>query len=455
MPPGMELEADRTRPTLTWLAAGFACAACALAAQIGADARWLAAIGAAIVRAGALPHAIPYAAAPALAWHDAPALGQLVFHGADSLLGDRGLVLAQAAAAGIALWMLALDLRGARTRDGAGAAVILAVLVAAPAAFFVVRAQLFSLALFPVLVLLLRREARHPSRRIWLAVPLIAGWANLHGGVLIGFAVLTAYLLLHRFRQGRALSIGVLAASASALLATPMLLHTVDYYTGVLSGEAAAERYGLWAPLSLHDPLDLLFIAIALPLLAAALRRRPALWEIVVLVALAGMSFEARRNGLWLLLFVATPAARAFGSTSARAVLSRPIALACGCIPLLMLVLGLARSPVSSGAADPLLRQAARAAGTSPILADPLDAEQLALRGTRIWIGNPLDAFTHTDQRAYLEWLRGVPAADSVLAPIRVALVTRGSQAQLRLATQPAFRELGRDSNAVLYGRRN
>ena len=120
-----------------------------------------------------------------------------------------------------------------------------------------------------------------------------------------------------------------------------------------------------------------------------------------------------------------------------------------------MLVLGLARSPVSSGAGNPLLLQATRAAGNSPILADPLDAEQLALRGTQIWIGNPLDAFARKDQRAYLDWLRGLPSADSVLAPVRVVLVTRGSEAQQRLATQRAFRELGRDSNAVLYGRRS
>lgn len=454
MPPDMELEAARTRPTLTWLAAAFACAACALAAQIGADARWLAAIGAAIVRAGAVPHAIPYAAAPAVAWHDAPALGQLVFHGLQSLFGDRGLVLAQVAAAGIALVLLALDLRGAQVRDGAGAAVILALLVAAPAAFLIVRAQLFSLALFPAVVLLLRSETRRPSRRVWLAVPALALWANLHGGVLIGFALVAAYLVLHRFRQAPALSIGVFASSAAALLATPSLLHTVDYYAGVLRGEAAAERYGLWAPLSFHDPLDLLFVAIALPLLAAALRRRPAAWEIIVLLVLAGLSVEARRNGLWLLLFVATPAGRAFGRAAARPALSRHVALACGCIPLLMLVLGIVRAPASTGAGAALLRQAARAAHTSPILADPLDAEQLALRGSRIWIGNPLEAFARPDQRAYLDWLRGVPSADSVLAPIRVALVVRGSQAQLRLAAQPAFRELGRDSNAVLYGRR-
>jgi hypothetical protein len=451
----MDLEAARTRPTLTWLAAAFACAACALAAQVGADARWLAAIGAAIVRAGALPHAIPYAAAPGLVWHDAPALGQLVFHGAQSLLGDKGLVVAQVAAVATALLLLALDLRGARARDGAGAAVVLAVLVAAPASFFVVRAQLFSLALFPAVVLLLRSETRRPSRRIWLAVPLIALWANLHGGVLMGFAVLAAYLALHRFRQAPALAIGVLAASAAALLATPALLHTVDYFAGVLGGEAATERYGLWAPLSVHQPLDLLFVAIAGPLLAVALRSRQVAWEIVVLVALAALSVEASRNGIWLLLFAATPAARAFRRASARPALSSRIALVCGCVPLAMLTLGLARSPAFVGAGPALLLQATRAAHTSPILADPLDAEQLALRGSRIWIGDPLDAFAHSEQRIYLNWLRGVPSADLVLAPIRVALVTRGSKAQLRLAARPAFRELGRDSNAVLYARRS
>jgi hypothetical protein len=455
MPRHMELAAAaRTRPTLTLLAAAFGCAACALAAHIGADARWLSAVGAAIVRAGALPHAIPYAAAPGVAWHDAPALGQIVFHGLQSLFGDKGLVLAQVVAVGVALFVLALDLRGAQARDGAGAAVIFAVLVAAPAAFLVVRAQLFSLALFPVLVLLVRSEARAPSRRIWLAVPLVALWANLHGGVLVGFAVLAAYLLLHRLREAPALAIAVLAAAAAALLATPALLQTAAYDAGVLGGEAAAEHYGLWAPLSLREPLDLLFIAIATPLLVLALRHRPAPWEIVVLVALSGLAVEARRNDLWILLFVATPAARTFGQARGRSAVSSRIALVCGCVPLLMLVLGLARPPAASGADPPLLQQAARAANGSPILAYPVDAEQFALRGDLIWIGNPLDAFARDEQRAYLAWVRGVPSGDSALAAVRVALVPRGSPAQRRLAAKPGFRELGRDETAVLYERR-
>ena len=120
-----------------------------------------------------------------------------------------------------------------------------------------------------MLVLLLRREAQFPSRRIWLVVPLLALWANLHGGVLVGFGVLGAYLVFRRARRAPLESACVLAAPALALLATPVLLGTASYYADVLRGGAVSEHYGLWAPLSLHEPLDLLFIAIA-----AAARRR-------------------------------------------------------------------------------------------------------------------------------------------------------------------------------------
>ena len=113
------MDADAARPAirLTWIAAAFGCAATALAAVIGADARWLAAVGAAIVDAGSLPHAIPYAAAPS-EWHDAPALGQLVFHALESVLGDKGLLVGQLVAVAIALGALALDLRRAGLAAG-------------------------------------------------------------------------------------------------------------------------------------------------------------------------------------------------------------------------------------------------------------------------------------------------------------------------------------------------
>ena len=56
--------------------------------------------------------------------------------------------------------------RAAGAPDGARALVIATIPFAAIPAVFVARSQLFSLALFPLLLVLLRSEARLPSRRI-------------------------------------------------------------------------------------------------------------------------------------------------------------------------------------------------------------------------------------------------------------------------------------------------
>jgi hypothetical protein len=440
---------------LTWIVAAFVAAVCGSVAHIGGDARWLAAMGHAIVQARAIPHDVVYAAVPSVGWHDAPALGQLLFHALEAGFGDKGLVLAQLAAVAAALTALTLDMRRSGTHDGAAALALVAVVVAAPGAFFVVRAELFSLALFPVLVLLLRTEAQARTSRIWLTVPLLALWANLHGGVLVGFAALAAYLVLHRARRSPVEALCVLVAGALALLATPALLGSAHYYARVLHGEAASEHYGLWAPLSLDNPLDLAFLAVAIPLLVLVVRSRPALWETALLAGFAAMTLEAHRNGLWFVLVAAPAAAGAFSSSGTR-LLPRRVALACGVVPALIAVAGLARPVTADGAGRPLLRQAAALADGSPILADALDAEQVALAGGRIWIGNPLDAFPRAQQRLYLAWLRAEPAGDRILrAPVRVVIVRRGSDPQRRLARSRAFRVVGRDSGAVLYAARS
>ena len=105
-------------------------------------------------------------------------LGELVFHAFYVTLSDRGLVLAQVTAVVAAFVFLGRDMRAAGAGDAARGLVLIATLLAAAPALLVVRAQLFSLALFPLLVLLLRSQTRAPSRRIWLIVPLIALWSN-------------------------------------------------------------------------------------------------------------------------------------------------------------------------------------------------------------------------------------------------------------------------------------
>jgi hypothetical protein len=443
----------RVESRLSWLAVAAGSALCASVAAVGADARWLAALGGVIVRAGRIPASIPYAAAPSHDWANVPVLGELVFHWLEALGGDRALVAAQAFAVAATLVLLLRDMRAAGASDGARALVIVAIPFAAASALFVVRAQLFSLPLFALLVLLLRAEARSPSRRVWLVVPLVALWSNLHGAVLIGLVVTSAYLLFERLRRERWTSLGLLVLAWSALFATPALARTGDYYLGVLHGEPAASGFGLWAPLSLSNAFDIAFLAVALPSLWFAWHARPRVWELASLVVLAVSALHVGRNSVWFVLFVSVPAAAGLGLQRTRP--TRNVLVGCAwAVPVVLLVTAFVRTPAQTVAGPTMRAEAVRLATGEPILADPEDAEQLALDGRRVWIANPIDAFDRVDQRLYLDWLRGRAAGQSLLRRHHVVLVQLNSIAQRRLARDAAFREVARDPAAVLYARR-
>jgi hypothetical protein len=452
----VKIDAAPRDSRLSWLAVAFGATLCAFAAELGADSRWLAALGRTIVQAGAIPASIPYAAAPSRDWVNVPALGEIVFHWLEALGGDRGLLLAQAVAVTTGLVFLFRDMRALGAPDAARALVLGAIPFAAIPAVFVARAQLFSLALFPLTLLLLRREARQPSRRLWLLVPLFALWSNLHGAVLVGLAVAAIYLLLDRVRTECWTALAVLGASVGALFATPGLARTGDYYLGVLHSEPAARGYGLWAPLSFGNPFDLVFVVIAAILLTFALRARPQLWELVCLAMLTAAALQVGRNSVWLVLFVATPAAVGLGRTRVGGIRpARQVVLACAWIaPVFLLVAGLTRAPTQTVAGEHLRAQAVALAGQQAILADGTDAEQLALDGRKVWISNPIDAFERADQRLYVSWLTGRPAGDALLRDRKVVLVRVDSEPQRRLARNGDFREVGRDSSSVLYARR-
>src|SRR5919202_3263375 len=249
----------------------FGTATAAVTATIGPDARWLGALGRVVVERGHVPHGVPFAAAPSADWPNVPVLAELAFRGLIGALGDRGLLLAQLVAVAVALRVTRREMRRLGATD-AGAALALALLVpGALLAFAGVRAQLFSFALFPVLVALLRREAAAPSRRIWLLAPLLALWSNLHGVALLGLAAAGVYLVLERARRRPLESLGVAALSAAALCATPALVSTPRYYHDVLTSVAARRGYGLWVPLSLHAGFDLLLVGVGAVLLAGFL----------------------------------------------------------------------------------------------------------------------------------------------------------------------------------------
>lgn len=435
---------------LRWLIVSVTVAACGSLMTMGGDSWWLAAIGDAVLRTKRVPHGVPYAAATSSGWHNVPVLGELIFAGLERGLGDRGLILLQVVAVAIALTVVA------REMPAEAGIVLVMVPIAALGAFVVVRAQVFSLALFPLLVLLLRREADLPSPRIWLLVPLIALWANLHGGVLIGLAVAVCYLLFERFRRSRWTAVAVLLASAGAVFATPALVDTAAYYEHVFQNAFLAAHQGLWAQPSARHPLDLAFFA-CIPLLGfMAIKARPRAWEYAAGAGLAVAAATAARNEVWLVLFLAPAAVRHLQHLPAPSPPARrALTFAALLVPAAVLALTIgSRGSMGSGAGSSLRQRAVSAARGAPILADPNDAERLALDGAKIVIGNPIDAFTRHDQLLYLRWLQGSKtAADHLTANAGAVIIGKNDPGRRPVARNPAFCRAAADQRDVLYVR--
>jgi hypothetical protein len=437
------------RVSVTGLALLFVAAVVGIAGTIGPDARWLGALGRTIAHDG-IPRGVPFAAAPSASWPNVPALAELVFSGLEGALGDRGLLLAQLVAVTFGLVVLSRDARSAGAGETGVAAALVVLVPAALLALVGIKAQLFSLALFPLLAALLRSEACRPSRRVWLLVPLLALWSNLHGAVLLGLAVALVCLGLHRLRRHPLESVLVGAAALLALCATPALERTPRYYLGVAGSEAAKRGYGLWAPLSPSSGFDLLLVAGAILLAVAFVRARPPAWELGAAVLLAGLTVHTARNGVWLLLFLAPRAATAVPARGRpRPAVALPVAfLLAGA-----LVAGLVRGPLSIGARDTLIRKAISEARGSAILAESAPAEQIVAAGGRVWIANPLDAFRQDDQRAYIDWLQGKPSGDRLLERARVVVSSADSPSGRRLRGDHRFRLVARSGRYELFVR--
>jgi hypothetical protein len=433
------------------IAVAIGAALTSVAGTIGADSRWLAALGRIIVHRQGIPRGIPYATAPSAGWHNVPVLAELIFRGLTSLAGDRGFLAAQIVAVTVALAVLAWDLRREGADELGGALVLLVVIVGSLPVLLVVRSQLFSLMLFPILLALLRADARSPGARIWLLLPLFALWSNLHGAVLVGLAVAGAYLIFQRGRREPVLTAMVLVGSGLAICITPAFEHTPDYYYGLVRNEAARRGEGLWAPLSLTSGFDLLLIAAAIFLLVLAFRARPGLWETIALAGLAVLTVKTARSGVWLLFLAASPAARSLHFEPGRKLRTAASVLV---IAVAVALFGLARGPQSSGASKPLLDEALRRAAGSAILADGVPSEQIALAGGHVWMSNPLDAFRRRDQRLYLDWVAGRANGEAALmeAP-RIVMVMRNGKAVRRLRHNPRLRRIASDSNVVLYAK--
>ena len=275
---------------------------------IGADTMWLVALGGAVVSQGAVPHGVPFMAADTGDWANVPVLGQVLMFLIDGL-GPAALLLTQLVAVAVAMIGLALSARRLGASGFGPALALVAFVLGQLPALGVVRAQVWSIPLFVLMAALLRQESQHPSRRIWLVVPLVIIWGNLHGAALVGVAAAGAYLLLDRIRRHPLTSICVGAVMVCGLWVTPAGFRSHEYYLGVLGNEAARRGEGLWAPVDFGSAFGWLMVISTVVLLIGALRHRLPIWEYAVVAGLLVMTFHAARNGIWLAIWLVPRAA--------------------------------------------------------------------------------------------------------------------------------------------------
>ena len=363
------------------------------------------------------------------------------------------------------------------------------------------RPQLFDYVFLAALIAMLARECHGRRAPLWLAVPMLALWANLHGGFFVGLAALGVYSaacavegLMSGARLGRALRPAVVTAAAALAtlcnpwgggewtavarsLRNPYTIGRISEFKPLLRTLDALHRAGM-SIFPLLTMLLMLAMLIAACLLAP---RREDDGLLAVAALMVAAAFAAVRNTALAALAMAVPlayhvdlaAARLRSRTispagahaaSARAPAAMPLALQ-AVVALAALFLAI-RAGVLSGRLS--------TAGSMPMGAvDFMTAHGLsgnvlgdyswggyliwhAPPGSKVFIDSRFEmVYPPRIQRDYLDFLRGGSEASAVLAayPTDYVMMPTDSVASRFMAAHTGWRLLYRDPVAALFAR--
>lgn len=260
------VEAVRGRPTrlLDWIADEspllITCSCIAalwlgyLGVQIAAD-TWLNLLGGQLILAHGFPHHDTLAVlSRGRDWVDQQWLSNLFFYGLYKVGGlalvARGNVLIFVGAIGFAFAV-------ARKRGGSIPSVMLCCIPMCLVSLDFARAQVLVQPLLVALVMLLGSEGRRPTRRVLLAFPLLALWANLHGSVVIAAALvaLLGFVELLQSRDGARSGVRRFARPVSlislpwlCIFASPYGFALREYYKATVGNPEFAHHLTEWNP---------------------------------------------------------------------------------------------------------------------------------------------------------------------------------------------------------------
>ncbi len=235
-------------------------------------------------------------------WIDQQWLAHLAFYGVYAV---GGLVLLCLAGVATSMGALAAAVAYARRRGATARTIGWLVAVSALSVFVGagnIRTQILVLPLFVAVLALLVADAQRPTRRVFLVLPVILLWANLHGSVVVPVALVLLRAAVGSFRPGARLRHGALAAAAVIVsLATPYGTDIFGYYHRTLLNPSFHSFVGEWRPLSLGLRTAPIYILACVSVwLVARHVGRLGMFAVLAQLLFVLLAFSAVRNAVWL-----------------------------------------------------------------------------------------------------------------------------------------------------------
>jgi hypothetical protein len=240
-------------------------------------------------------------------WVDQQWLGQFVLY---EIWRAGGLVLVGLVHVVVVIGTFVMCLTGARRRGGstrhvAGVGLLAVLPIGLVAAN--IRTQTFALALFALVLWLLAEDSRRPSGRVFWCFPLLALWANVHGSVIAGAALVVLAGVASiaagvRSRRPPQLARGavMIGMAAVALLITPYGFGLFSYLGDLFGNPEIARISSDWMPTTL-EPVQIPFFLLAGLTVALIARHRDelTLFELLALLLVIVGALAAQRNLAW------------------------------------------------------------------------------------------------------------------------------------------------------------
>ena len=403
-------------------------------------------------------------------WFTHEWLSEVLFGGAFNLGGWSGVVVLTAAAAGLTAWLLARDV--GRWLNGLPWVVLTAFGLLLWSGSLLARPHMLALPILAAWTAELVRARSQDRAPRWRMLPLMALWANLHGGFVFGLALIGPFALEALLAAGSDKRMPVvlrwggfgLAAAAMAAL-TPHGVQTLIFPLGLIHMTSLA-NIGEWAPsdFSTVGPLEIallagLFVAFTRPVRMPLVRA--GLLALLIHLALRHVRYD-QMLGVVGASILAQPLAQAFGQTppaAGREPTTAPgVALAAAALAVALVAARLVwpvtlhdgpTRPISAVAAVP------PAIAATPVLNDYSFGGYLIGQHVPVFIDGRADLYGDAFLQAYAGLLESRAALTKTLEDRHIGwtILVPGSPIARTMDETPGWRRLSADRWSVIHVR--